>query len=317
MLETAILEWADLRGFRAAWGPARLLDEIRASLESLRRAGDLDPDFVCERIPWFFDKQEPPVENPKSLIVVAVPRPTHSVAFETPSGRIDALLPPTYVDYRRTMEAVGHSLRTEVFGDCPRLELCFTPVKSAATRLGLAKYGRNNITYVEGMGSYHELVGLLTDVELSPRPGHELQEPAPLPECETCDRCIRSCPTGAILRDRFLIRAERCLTNYNESEEPFPEDVPPSAHHCLVGCLVCQRVCPANKGLYKVEDTGMSFGRDETEIFLQCKKECSDRESKAVRAKFEQLGLTEDATLMGRNLSALIRSREERARRST
>jgi epoxyqueuosine reductase len=306
MLEKAILEWASTHGYRAAWGPVSLLDDIRAHLETLRKTGDLDPDFVSERINWFFEPMELPVENPKSILVVAVPRPTHSVRFETSTGPVDALLPPTYVDYLRTMDRIKESLREEVFTSGARLERCFAPIKSTAARLNLTKYGRNNISYIDGMGSYYELVGLITDVELRPLRGCPTAAPAHLEECDSCDRCIRSCPTGAIPRDRFLIHAERCLTNYNESEAPFPANVPPSAHHCLVGCLICQRVCPANKGLYKVENTGISFDRRETEIFLQCKKEGADPASAAVRTKFERLGLTEDTFLMGRNLRALV-----------
>lgn len=310
MYEDAILEWAERHGFQTAWGPVGVLDDIRKALGALKVAGGLDPDFVRDRIAWFFEDQESPLENPKSLLLVAVPRPTHSVSFETSAGAIRAILPPTYVNYRATMEEVREGLREEVFSANGRLELCFAPLKSAATLMGLAKYGRNNITYVPGMGSYHELVGMLTDVELTTPPGSGSKTPEHLAECDSCDRCIRSCPTRAIPGDRFLIRAERCLTNYNESSEPLPDHVPMKAHHCLIGCMVCQRVCPLNKGKYRVESTGVSFDRKETDVFLSLKKESTDSASRAVSAKFERLGLTEDTSLLGRNLRALIEKQD-------
>jgi epoxyqueuosine reductase len=38
--------------------------------------------------------------------------------------------------------------------------LSLLPLKSLAVRSGLAAYGRNNVCYVPGMGSFLELVGL-------------------------------------------------------------------------------------------------------------------------------------------------------------
>jgi epoxyqueuosine reductase len=37
-------------------------------------------------------------------------------------------------------------------------------LKRLAVRSGLARYGRNNVTYVEGMGSFLELSASLTDM---------------------------------------------------------------------------------------------------------------------------------------------------------
>jgi len=38
------------------------------------------------------------------------------------------------------------------------------PLKTLAVRSGLAKYGRNNITYIDGMGSFYRLVAYYTDI---------------------------------------------------------------------------------------------------------------------------------------------------------
>jgi len=40
------------------------------------------------------------------------------------------------------------------------------PFKTLATRTGLAKYGKNNITYTECGGSYHRLTAFYTDMDL-------------------------------------------------------------------------------------------------------------------------------------------------------
>ena len=68
-------------------------------------------------------------------------------------------------------------------------------------------------------------------------------------------------------KDRVLLHAERCLTYINENPGPWPTFVPTRAHHCLLGCLLCQRSCPANSKL-PIESTGVAFSREETEALL-------------------------------------------------
>ena len=58
------------------------------------------------------------------------------------------------------------------------------PLKPLAVRLGLVRYGRNNVTYAPGMGSYIQLLGYLTDASLPLPDGWRPQEPTLLPECE-------------------------------------------------------------------------------------------------------------------------------------
>ncbi|HAA85103.1 MAG TPA: hypothetical protein DCE14_01985 [Kosmotogaceae bacterium] len=120
------------------------------------------------------------------------------------------------------------------------------PEKLLAARTGLAGYGRNNITYVPKAGSYHRLVALYTDM---PCEDYEWQSPSRLDECKNCSACIRSCPTGCIVEERFLINASRCLTYFNESRRPFPSWVNSKWHNAIIGCLKCQMICPANPEL--------------------------------------------------------------------
>jgi hypothetical protein len=57
----------------------------------------------------------------------------------------------------------------------------------------------------------------------------------------------KKCPTAAIKPDQFLLHAEYCLTFHNEKRGEFPEWIGTPAHHCLVGCMRCQIICPENK----------------------------------------------------------------------
>ena len=41
------------------------------------------------------------------------------------------------------------------------------PIKTVAAMLGLVRYGRNNIAYADGIGSYLQLCGYITDARLA------------------------------------------------------------------------------------------------------------------------------------------------------
>jgi epoxyqueuosine reductase len=114
---------------------------------------------------------------------------------------------------------------------------------------------------------------------------------------------MKACPTGAISADRFLLKAERCLTFHNERRGAFPEWLKPSWHNCLVGCLYCQEACPVNKNGPKSLKEGPVFSEEETDFILQ-NVPLKEMPQTAVK-KLEQLDVTEYLPVLGRNLRAL------------
>jgi epoxyqueuosine reductase len=89
--------------------------------------------------------------------------------------------------------------------------------------------------------------------------------------CRKCSACLRHCPAGAITGERFLLHAERCLTFHNEKpgDVPFADWIDPAWHHCLVGCLQCQRVCPQNRQVWSWVQEGVAFSEEETALLLE------------------------------------------------
>jgi epoxyqueuosine reductase len=127
-----------------------------------------------------------------------------------------------------------------------------------------------------------------------------------LPACRTCRKCLEACPNHAILEDRFLIKAERCLTYLNEkpADHPFPDYVRKETHNALVGCMVCQRVCPYGKDALRGIKEGVAFSEKETSLLLG---EFNDEFVGAkVDEKLGKVGL--DRSIFPRNLKALIES---------
>jgi epoxyqueuosine reductase len=243
------------------------LPELEEEIKGRFNQGLFDKEFYQQRLAFFKFEVPETLSNAKSIIVVAVPRSQAQATF-TFKGRMKTLiLPPTYVAYERTINRVADFL-TEILKE-KRHKIARTtlPLKILAVRSGLAEYGRNNITYVSGMGSFFQLVAFYSDL---PCRKDAWREARMMEKCEKCQACLRSCPTGAISSDRFLLHGERCISFLNErrGDIPFPSWIDPSWHNCLYGCLRCQKVCPEDMRFMKWIVGKEEFSQDETELLL-------------------------------------------------
>ena len=161
--------------------------------------------------------------------------------------RYPIVISPQYFDDGVTIESVKAAVRRDVVKDpSARLEPARgLHLKLLAARSGLGRYGRNNLCYVEGMGTFLALLAFLTD---APELEDSWQEPALLEACRECAICYGICPSNAIRREDFVIDAGRCITLYNEVDGKFPTWILPSMHNALMGCMKCQTGCPENDG---------------------------------------------------------------------
>ncbi len=247
----------------------------------------------------------PEIGDPRSLIAVAVPDRPVRFRFHFPQGMLAVRVPPTYIHEERGDRAVEERLREVLAPFGFTAARARGPEKAMLTRSDLGRYGRNNVTYVPGMGSYHRPVVLVSDLpceEASPR-----TEPAVLPRCSTCKACLAACPTGAIGEDRFLLHAERCLTFWNEKppDVPFPAWIKPEWHNALVGCLRCQEVCPENRPSIESIVEGPTFGEKTTRALLAGTL-MEDLPSE-VQETLEAWDLIDYLDVLPRNLAALVR----------
>ncbi len=276
------------------------LRESFAALES----GSLDRTFVGERLA-FFDFR-PPVDFPlaRSIIVTAVPLPTARVWFHWKGRRVPVPVPPGYIGFDQAGKRMQELLEEMLAPQGYRIATALLPEKAIAASAGLARYGRNNIAYVPGMGSLLRLVTFYSDLPPGEAPWQEAQA---LERCSMCRTCAGACPTGAIDEGgRFLLHAERCLVFHNErpSAVPFPDWIPAERHECLVGCLECQRVCPENaRYLGNVMEAG-EFSEPETALILQGREE-PDLPA-PLRAKLRGSDLLCQLAVLSRNLGAVL-----------
>ncbi len=281
------------------------LDELREEIEGPLRDGQFDASFYQENLANF--KYQPPedLSDAKTIIVVAKPVPAITTIFHWKGGDVPLIVPPTYADGAeidaQALSVLNDVLRPESY----HFVKARLPLKSLAAHSGLVSYGRNNITYMPKFGSYHRLTAFFSDL---PCQEDQWQERTLMAGCETCRACLETCPTGAISDDRFLLRAEKCLTYLNEKESnsAFPNWVDPGTHHAVVGCLRCQRACPYNKGVNGWSEIRGEFTEEETAYLLEGK--FAGSEAEAMEAKLKTMGL--DLTIFPRNLAALLRLKE-------
>ncbi len=302
--------WAVRRGYQLAWGPPTVLGAVREAIQAQRRSGGLEGGFYRDRLATFEAGSRAPWEEPSTILVVVVPRPAHAVTFVVDGQLVEAVIPPTYVQYQGLFREVAQDLQQHALPGA-RVERLHAPLKALAARLGLVHYGRNNLTYAPGVGSYCQLVGFLTNAPLPLAADWQPHEPELLPECRDCPICEAVCPTGAIGADRVLLHAERCLTLVNEVPGEWPDWIPASAHDCLVGCLRCQRACPANPEL-PVENSGVTFTAEETSALLNGDREPPAAVRTSIYAKLDSLGQDLPLAEWRRNLRTLLQARRSR-----
>ncbi len=304
-MDKRLRQWASEKGYRIAFGGIAALAEAERDLNSRRAAGELDAAFDRSQLASFQFDSTDMAAAPTGIVLMAMPRPAHRLVFKLPIGTVETLLPPTYLRY----SLISEELRREVIAAIPEwqghLGILTAPLKAIASRLGLVQYGRNNVTYIAGLGSYYQLAGYATDVELHLDKDWQPQSPQLLKECAKCKICRAICPTGAITEDRMLLHAERCLTLATEQAGALSAKLPTKRYRCLFGCLECQRACPVNGGGPPIESAGITFSAAETAALLEPDGQHDGSVRRNVRRKLDVLHLTEES-LIGRNLRALL-----------
>ncbi|MBY9014169.1 MAG: 4Fe-4S binding protein [Candidatus Lokiarchaeota archaeon] len=291
------------KGYKGKIVSAKCIPDLQKSIKILHEQKLLDSNFYDEYKDYFEFQPETKFGEIKSLFILTVPQPQYKVIFHWNKKEVPLIIPPTYLHSRAVIDNVEAFL-TEILKPAGySVEFALVPQKTLAVRVGLAEYGRNNITYVPGMGSFHRPSTFYSDF---PYDQENWQELRMMDLCKECSVCVRKCPTGAIPKDRFLLRVERCLTFHNEhpADMPFPDWIDPSWHNCLVGCMYCQKVCPANKKVINWIEPGPVFSEEETKLLVN--GTIVENLPEETRIKVEEHDLTNYLYVYPRNLGVIL-----------
>jgi epoxyqueuosine reductase len=290
-------------GFKSIAISTARLSELHGDYARLLEEGKLDKDFydeIVSRYGLHWDFELPGrLPTARSIIIAAAQQPKMSLEFCQNEEKYYGIIPPTYVyDTDRTiMDIISTFMDKHEYKVCDAL----LPVKLLAVRSGLARYGRNNIAYISGWGSYFRLKAYFSDM---PCADESWQEPIAMDLCNKCTSCVKKCPTSAINEERFLIDAGKCLTFLNEGGEDFPKWIDPAWHNCLIGCMICQDICPANKEHVSWIMPGGDFSEEETTMILD--GVTKDKLPGETREKLYRVKMLDDYELLKRNLRVLI-----------
>jgi len=247
------------------------------------------------------------LRNARSIIIIAIPQKIRLVKFVHQGTQYQTVYPPTY-HYSQIRFRCNDIISSVLGKKGYSVDRAILPMKLLAIRSGLGKYGKNNLCYVEGMGSFTRLEAFYTDYEF---PTDDWCEKQLLDSCKTCNLCKNACLIHAIPDKRILIHADHCLTYLNENKGDFPAWVPKQSHNALVGCMQCQNVCPQNKKYLTPDQHLIEFTDEEISTILR--KTPRKDIPQALATKLLDLDLDEYYPLLERNLSALMQIRRSRS----
>ena len=295
----ALFEITGKKGIHVKIVSIKHVGELETDIMTLYQNGLLNADLYDAYLSSFDFACQQKFNNARSLIIATVPQPQIRITFYREDQAYPVIVPPTY--YFAIDNEVADLLKADLGPQGYRLQKVRLPEKLLAVRSGLAQYGKNNITYVEGMGSFQRPVAFISDY---PCEQDSWGKASVLESCDNCSACRKACPTNAIVPDRFQLYAERCLTFHNERTDAFPQWLSPSWHNCLVGCMICQKVCPANKDVVKWIENGATFDNEETDLILAGVSK--ERLAPKTLEKLKSLDLMSYDDVLPRNLKALI-----------
>lgn len=113
--------------------------------------------------------------------------------------------------------------------------------RAFAQAAGLGWVGKNSLLLNEQEGSWFWLGEVITRAVLAP------DDPMTADRCGTCRRCLDACPTGAILEEIRAVDSRKCLSYWNiEHRGAMPLELQKPMGDWLLGCDICQEVCPWN-----------------------------------------------------------------------
>jgi epoxyqueuosine reductase len=156
-----------------------------------------------------------------------------------------------------------------------------------ARRAGLGWIGKNTMLINKHRGSYVFLGALLLDMDLSPDQPHEANH------CGTCTACLDACPTDAFAGPGWL-DARKCISYLTiELRSPAPEQLRPGVGDWLLGCDVCQEVCPWNR-----KDDSAPETVDAAELLSLTESQFRDRYRGTAVFRTKRRGLLRNAAIV-------------------
>ncbi|WP_159721482.1 tRNA epoxyqueuosine(34) reductase QueG [Enterococcus sp. CSURQ0835] len=236
---------------KIGFASAEPFSALEASLREQKRLGHtsgFEHPVIEERL-----DPEKTFEDPQTIIAIALAYPTKLHAELPTDEKRGAFARASWgVDYhdilRERLNQLIEFIKGEAESEAQRAQWRFKPEVdtgelidvAVAQRAGLGFIGRNGLLITEEFGSFVYLGEVVTNIKF------EVDEPVPF-GCGECTRCVKACPTQALLGDGRM-NAQRCLSYQTQTKGELPETYRKKIRNVIYGCDICQLVCPYNKG---------------------------------------------------------------------
>jgi epoxyqueuosine reductase len=292
------------QGFRWRMVSVEHVEELMEEILQRKSSGEIAEEVYREYMTGFETSTAEELPGARSIIAAASPQPQYQVGFTRDGEVYYFTIPPTYLHH--TDQEVASVLKSVLEPSAYRFSRAWLPEKLLTVRSGLGRYGRNNITYIEGMGSFYRPRAYYTDL---PCLEDHWQPVAVMDICKNCNICIDGCLPGALSRERFIVQADKCITFFSEIDIPWPQWVESCWDRdskCLIGCMKCQLNCPKNRENKDRVQCLEVFSQQETSILLEEKERA--RLPVDLLEKLERLYLAEYIPILSRNLNILFQT---------
>jgi epoxyqueuosine reductase len=131
------------------------------------------------------------------------------------------------------------------------------PERELAVRAGMGWQGRHTNVIVPGLGNYVFLSVILTTAMIEPDSFETMAG-----GCGSCTKCLKVCPTGALVAPNTL-DPRRCISYWTiEAKESIPLDIRPLMGNRIFGCDICIDICPWNSLASSDQSTDFSWNPD-------------------------------------------------------
>lgn len=232
----------------------------------------------------------------ESIFVVGLGYPNTYLKHE--KDRLTASMYTYGYDYHDVMRSLMHASLKDLDIEYKALVDNHTiDERKCLEMTGLAFHGKNNLMIHKDLGSYFFIGLVLTKTKYE-----EVIEVNTL-SCGECTICIKACPVGAL--DNGFDWAT-CISGYNQEKRSL-SDYEISKNTLLMGCDICQRVCPYNKG---VNSTSVEAFREKPTSYVII-QDLFDLSNKAFLEKYGKHAYTwRGKTILLRNaLTILIKQK--------
>jgi epoxyqueuosine reductase len=199
------------------------------------------------------------LEGARSLIVVALNYNSQPESRSPSPGNPDQQSPRGWIsryawgdDYHDVIQQKLENLISDMRAEFaePFAARAYTdtgPIieRVAAKYAGLGWLAKNTCLINSQLGSWLFLGVIVTTLPLEPSvpPG----SPPAADLCGTCTRCLDACPTQAF-PEPYVLDARRCISYLTvELRTEIPEELRPQMGRAVIGCDICQDVCPWNR----------------------------------------------------------------------